>query len=163
MACLYYYKGKLIGNELQLNDFLIERKKFHSKYGDVVFERSVLANQVADIIDNSIVTESASWKAKMDAMWRSQDKKYYDEDGEKVIYDINNPPFVGVNKYFDHFGDDGNGQRLTAEFKPNEFWPRMYERWNNGDFSNDDLVDIITQVTGEDPKTVTRPLTETTL
>jgi hypothetical protein len=39
----------------------------------------------------------------------------------------------------------------------------MYERWNNGDFSNDDLVDIITQVTGEDPKTVTRPLTETTL
>lgn len=163
MACLYYYKGKLIGNELQLNDFLIERKKFHSKYGDVVFERSVLANQVADIIDNSIVTESASWKAKMDAMWRSQDKKYYDEDGEKVIYDINNPPFVGVNKYIDHFGDDGNGKRLTAEFKPNEFWPRMYERWNNGDFSNDDLVDIITQVTGEDSKTVTRPLTETTL
>ena len=163
MACLYYYKGKLIGNELQLNDFLIERKKFHSKYGDVVFERSVLANQVADIVDNTIVSESASWKAKMDAMWRNGGK-LYDDDGEKlIVYDKNNPPFVGVNKYIDHFGDDGNGQRLTAEFKPEEFWPRMFERWNNGDYSNEDLVDIIKQVTGDDPKTIPGPLTDDTL
>ena len=144
MTCLYYYKGKLIGNEIQLNDFLIERKQFHSKYGDIVFDRSVLASHVANIVDTQITPESASWKAKMDAMWRSQDKKYYDDDGEKVIiYDRKNPPFIGVNKYIDHFGDDGNGQRLTAEFKPDEFWPRMFKRWNEGNFENSDLVDII--------------------
>lgn len=164
MACLYYYKGNLIGNEIQLNDFLIERKQFHSKYGDVVFKRSNLANHVAQTVDDIIVSESASWKAKMDAMWNSQDKKYYDEDGERVIiYDPKNPPFVGVNKYIDHFGDDGQNNRLTAEFKPEEFWPRMFKSWNDGNFDNDELVDIIKQVTGEDPKTISRPLTQTTL
>ena len=163
MACLYYYKGKLIGNEIQLNDFLIERKQFHSKYGDVVFERSVLASHVANLIDTQITPESRSWKAKMDAMW-ANGGFLYDDDGEKLIkYDATNPPFIGVNKYIDHFGDDGNGSRLTAEFKPEEFWPRMFKMWNDGDFNNQDLVDIIKQVTGEDPTTISRPLTESTL
>ena len=51
MACVYYYKGKLIGDELQLNDFLIERRKFHSKYGDVVFKRTNKANEVIEVVD----------------------------------------------------------------------------------------------------------------
>ena len=46
MECVYYYKGNLIGNEIQLNDFLIERKQLHSKYGDIVFNRSIKANKV---------------------------------------------------------------------------------------------------------------------
>ena len=162
MACLYYYKGNLIGNEIQLNDFLIERKQFHSKYGDVVFKRSNLANHVAQIIDDTIVAESGSWKAKMDEMWR-RGGRLYDEDGEKVVvYDKEHPPFVGVNKYIDHFGADTN-ERLNAEFIPKEFWGRMFKRWNDGDFTNTDLVDIIKQVTGEDPATVSRPLTQNTL
>lgn len=164
MACLYYYKGRLIGNEIQLNDFLIERKQFHSKYGDVAFERSNVANKVIQTIDDSIIPDSGKWKFKMDEMWRSQDRKYYDDDGEKVIiYDSKHPPFVGVNKYIDQFcGEDGK-DRLTAEFRPNEFWPRMFDRWNQGDFSNQDLVDIIKQVTGDDPETIQRPLTQDTL
>jgi hypothetical protein len=107
MACLYYYKGKLIGNEIQLNDFLVERKQFHSKYGDVVFQRSSVANQVIKTIDDTIIPESAKWKAKMDEMWK-RGGELYDDDGEKLVkYTAANPPFVGVNKYIDHFGDDG--------------------------------------------------------
>ena len=117
MACLYYYKGNLIGNEIQLNDFLIERKQFYSKYGDVVFKRSNLANHVAQVIDSTIVSDSGSWKAKMDEMWR-RGGRLYDEDGEKVVvYDKEHPPFVGVNKYIEHFGDDGQNKRLTAELE----------------------------------------------
>ena len=70
---------------------------------------------------------------------------------------------VGVNKYIDHFGDDGNGQRLTAEFKPDEFWPRMFKRWKEDGFENSDLADIIEQVTGENPTTITYSVTERTL
>ena len=162
MACKYYYKGILIGDELQLNDFLIERKQYHSKYGDVVFKRSIRANSTIDKIDKSIVPESAHWKAKSDLMWKNGGY-LYDDDGEKVLkYDKDHPPFIGVNRYIDRLGE-ADGQRLTAEFKPEEFWPRMFERWNQGNFENEDLNEIIQQVTGEDPKTVQRPLTEKTL
>lgn len=162
MACLYYYKGNLIGNEIQLNDFLIERKQFHSKYGDVVFKRSITANKVASVIDKDIIPESARWKSIYDEMWKNG-QYLYDDDGEKlIVYDKEHPPFIGVNKYIDRFGADDNN-RITAEFIPKEFWARMFEKWNQGDFSNDELVEIIQQVTGEDPKTVPGPLTNETL
>ena len=138
MACVYYYKGKLIGDELQLNDFLIERRKFHTKYGDVVFKRTNKANEVIRIVDESIIPESGSWKAKMDEMWRNGGK-LYDDDGEKVVvYDRQHPPFVGVNKYVDHYGEDDstNGGRLNAEFKPEEYWTRMFDRWSKGNFDD---------------------------
>jgi hypothetical protein len=79
-----------------------------------------------------------------------------------IVYDKQHPPFVGVNKYIDRFGAETN-ERITAEFIPEEFWPRMHQRWNDGDFSNQELVEIIKQVTGEDPTTVNRPLTTDTL
>ena len=162
MACLYYYKDRLIGDEIQLNDFLIERKQFHSKYGDVVFQRSTTANQVIKTIDDSIIPESGKWKFKMDEMWRNGGY-LYDEDGDKVvIYDREHPPFIGVNKYIDKFGEHDN-QRLTAEFKPEEFWPKMFKLWNEGNFENQEMVETIKQVTGEDPTTVQRPLTQDTL
>lgn len=163
MGCVYYYKGILIGNEIQLNDFLIERHKLHSKYGDVVFQRSNRANQVVKIIEETILSESSTYKAKMDEMWRSKDRRLYDSDGEKVIiYDMEHPPFVGVNKYIDKIGE-GTSDRIVAEFKPEEFWTRMFARWNSGNFQNDDLIEIIKQVTGDDPTTMTGPFSDETL
>lgn len=162
MACVYYYKGKLIGDELQLNDFLIERRKFHSKYGDVVFKRTNKANEVIRIIDETIIPESGSWKAKMDEMWRNGGR-LYDEDGDKVIvYDKEHPPFVGVNKYVDRYGEN-EGNRLNAEFKPEEYWSRMYDRWTKGNFNDTAITEIIKQVTGEDPSTIPGPLTQDTM
>jgi hypothetical protein len=38
MACNYFYKGILIGDEFQLNDFLIRNKDlFEKDYSDTVF------------------------------------------------------------------------------------------------------------------------------
>ena len=159
MACVYYYKGTLIGNEIQLNDFLIEKKQYHSKYGDVVFKRSVRADKTVSTIDDKITPESRKWKNLMDQMWK-EGKCLYSEDGEKVvIYDRNNPPFIGVNKYIDKYGAETN-ERLNAEFIPEEFWNKMFDRWNHNDFSNEDLIDIIKQVTGDDPTTMSGPFTQ---
>lgn len=161
MTCVYYYKGNLIGNEIQLNDFLIERKQLHSKYGDVVFERSIKANKVIQTIDTSIIPESGRWKALNDEMWRNGGQ-LYDYDGDKVIvYDKKHPPFIGVNKYIDKFTDE-NGNPITADFRPEEYWPRIFKKWNEGDF-DDATVEIIKQVTGEDPRIISRPLTKETL
>jgi hypothetical protein len=94
----------------------------------------------------------------MDEMWNSQDKKYYDEDGEKVIvYDRKHPPFIGVNKYIDKFGSESN-ERLNAEFIPDEFWNRMFKRWNEGNFDDSNIIEIIKEVTGDDPSTLSRPI-----
>ena len=94
MACVYFYKGKLIGNEIQLNDFLIERRQFHSKYGDIVYQRSQRLNQSIKTVDDKIIPDSAKWKSKMDEMWRLGGQ-LYDDDGEKlVIYDILYTEFV---------------------------------------------------------------------
>ena len=153
MACVYYYKGNFIGNEIQLNDFLIERKHFHTKYGDVVFQRSNKANRVIEIIDDEIIPESGKWKAKSDEMWRNGGR-LYDEDGDKVIiYDKEHPPFIGVNKYIDKFGFENN-QRITAEFIPDEYWNKIFDRWKNGNFTDTNLTEIIKQVTREDPESV---------
>ena len=163
MACVYYYKGTLIGNELQLNDFLIEKRKFYSKYGDTVFQRSVRALQTIQTVDERIIPDSAKWKAKSDEMWRNGGC-LYDEDGDKVIkYDRQHPPFIGVNKYIDNFGEDDQHNRLTAEFRPEEFWNKMFDKWRHRDFSNEELIDIIKQVTGDDPTTMSGPVTDDTL
>ena len=163
MACVYYYKGKLIGDEIQLNDFLIEKRKFHSKYGDVVFKLSVTAIQNKQTIEDRIIPDSAKWKAKSDEMWRNGGK-LYDEDGDKVIvYDRQHPPFIGVNKYIDHFGDDEAGNRLTAEFRPEEYWNKIYDRWKNRNFQDENLVEVIKEVTGEDPTTIPGPITKATM
>jgi hypothetical protein len=91
-------------------------------------------------------------------MWRNGGR-LYDEDGDKVIiYDKEHPPFIGVNKYIDKFGSENN-QRITAEFIPDEYWNKIFDRWKNGNFSDTNLTDIIKQVTGEDPESVPRPLT----
>lgn len=159
MKCIYYYKGKLIGDEIKLNDFLIERKQLHSKYSDIVFELSVLAGQVMKIIDEDIIPDSNKWQAKYDELWKSG-QKLYDDDGEKlIIYDKDHPPFIGVNKYIDKFGSDSN-QRLNAEFIPKEYWARIFKRWNDGDFQDEDLLDIIEQVTGDDPKQLNKPISQ---
>ena len=164
MACVYYYKGTLIGSEIQLNDFLMERKQFHSRYGDVVFNRSVRANTVIQTIDDKIIPESAKWKAKYDALWKSGGR-LYDMDGDKVIvYDVQHPPFNGVNKYISKYGADSN-DRLVAEFIPDEYWSRLFDRWNKRNFTENDeeIVEIIKQVTGDDPKALSGPFVEDTL
>jgi hypothetical protein len=50
MACTYLYKNKKFDSELALDDFLMEHKKLHSKYGDIVFSRSTIHNKVIDIL-----------------------------------------------------------------------------------------------------------------
>jgi hypothetical protein len=38
--CSYYYKGRYIGNIKALDNFLLEKKKYESKLGDMVFQYS---------------------------------------------------------------------------------------------------------------------------
>jgi len=37
MKCRYIYKGQTFESEAALDDFLIEKRKYESKFGDLVF------------------------------------------------------------------------------------------------------------------------------
>mgnify|MGYP006886754959 CR=1 FL=1 len=40
MSCYYEYNGRRFDSEIKLNDFLLEKEKYLSKYGDLVFEKT---------------------------------------------------------------------------------------------------------------------------
>lgn len=159
MACIYYYKGNYIGTELQLNDFLIEKKQYYSKYGDVVFQRSVLMSHTIDTIEKKIIPASQAIKTAADEMW-ANGGKLYDEDGDKVIYDTEHPLFVGVNKYINKFGATTN-ERLVPEFIPKEYWNKIFSQWKDHKITDDStaLLDILSEVKKEDIKAYIANLT----
>lgn len=46
MACRYIYKGHEFNSEVELDDFLIENKRFESILGDSVFSATSAQNNV---------------------------------------------------------------------------------------------------------------------
>lgn len=44
MGCVYNYKGKLFNSELELDDFLLDRKDLLDKYSDIIFNRAPQLN-----------------------------------------------------------------------------------------------------------------------
>nr|DAK03536.1 MAG TPA: hypothetical protein [Bacteriophage sp.] len=44
MGCVYNYKGKLFNSELELDDFLLDRKDLLNKYSDIIFNRTPQLN-----------------------------------------------------------------------------------------------------------------------
>nr|DAT46443.1 MAG TPA: hypothetical protein [Caudoviricetes sp.]DAU59265.1 MAG TPA: hypothetical protein [Crassvirales sp.] len=40
MICKYIYKGHTFESEVELDDFLLEKRKYESKYGDLVFSKT---------------------------------------------------------------------------------------------------------------------------
>lgn len=40
MGCVYNYKGKLFNSELELDDFLLDRKNLLNKYSDIIFNKA---------------------------------------------------------------------------------------------------------------------------
>lgn len=80
MACNYYYKGRLIGNELQLNDFLLEKKEFLQQFGDKVFEFIPRALEELKIIETQVAVDGKRKKAQLEAYVASHGVTY-NEDG----------------------------------------------------------------------------------
>jgi hypothetical protein len=41
MGCVYYYKNHKFNSELELDNFLLSKDKYFSKYGDIVFDSEI--------------------------------------------------------------------------------------------------------------------------
>ena len=51
MSCKYIYKGHTFNSEVELDDYLLQKRKFESKFGDLVFSKSSLQLDTVDKID----------------------------------------------------------------------------------------------------------------
>jgi len=52
MSCVYTYKGHTFNSEAQLDDFLIEKLGYESKFGDLIFNKRTNFLRTKDIIEN---------------------------------------------------------------------------------------------------------------
>jgi len=62
MSCIYKYKGHTFNSISELDDFLIEKFGYESKFGDLIFEKSTKFLRTKDIIENKILKDSAKWE-----------------------------------------------------------------------------------------------------
>lgn len=137
MACVWYYKGHKFDTEIQLDDFLLERKKYESSLGDSVFS---LTNSQIPVIHvlNDVHKKSTELKKIYEDMINTG-KIYFDEDGE--MYG-ENPPYIGVNKYLASKYKKEDDTRLFPEFVEENYWNKRFEDWKQGMFTDDEIQEF---------------------
>jgi t-SNARE complex subunit (syntaxin) len=92
--CTYTYKGRKIGGVKELDDFLLEKKRYESKLGDMVFSHST--RQLAAL----------DKKAQVDKKKDELDKKYEKARNEARQYGADEEaflrmerPYIGVSEF----------------------------------------------------------------
>lgn len=136
MACIYNYKGHRFNSELELDDFLLENKRFEPILGDLVFSRTSAQNNVSSIL--SIIAKDSVQLQKKYKEWQKQNKIVYNEDGDESF---EQPPYIGVNKFLSGLKNEA-GTLLFPEFREDEYWSRRYSNWKIGQFNDAELEEF---------------------
>lgn len=122
MKCQYYYKGKLIGDIRQLDDFLLSKQKFEAILGDMVFQSpSAQMTTIEKVID---MTKEAT---DMEKAYRNRKKEYV--DGEEIA--SFERPYRGVTEFLTGHKNEED-RLLFPEFIANNYWSNRYYAWNLG-------------------------------
>lgn len=130
MACRYIYKGHEFKSEAAFDDFLISNKKFESILRDSVFSAEPAQNNT-----NALLTAASEKSKELHQKMQdylNSDKATYSEDGDIVI---DNPPYIGVNKFLSGL-TDSKGNLLFPEFREQNYWNERFAKWKNGDFTD---------------------------
>ena len=137
MKCRYIYKGQVFESEAALDDFLIEKRKYESKFGDLVFQRTSPFLHAKDIIENKILKDSS----KMEALMQEARLRAETFDGDEILEF--KAPYIGVTKFLS--GLEVNGTLLFPEFRVKEYWKGRIESWISPLKSGEKLEDRFTK------------------
>lgn len=130
MSCYYTYKGQLIGDIRQLDDFLISKQKYQSKFGDLVFSKS--NPQLSSMQRISKINEDAIELNKKYAEAKSKAQLIDDEEILRMTR-----PYVGVSEFMSGLKND-SGRLWFPEFTT-EYWAKRYLDWINGNYTKDEI------------------------
>lgn len=128
MNCIYIYKGHTFNSETELNDFLLEKDKYLSKYGDIVFSEKTEQIVAVDKLHD------ASEKAKEIKKQYDLNKIRYTEDGAREEMKL---PYMGVNDFLDGM-TNSDDKLFYPKFIEFEYWRRRFLDWSEGNYTDDE-------------------------
>lgn len=122
MKCTYTYKGQTFNSEAELDDFLIEKRKYESKFGDIVFQRTSPFLRSKNIIENEIIPQSN----KLESIMKEARLRASFFDGDEILE--YRAPYIGVTKFLSGLKPN-DIDLLFPEFRTDEYWKRRVEEW----------------------------------
>ena len=132
MACNYFYKGILIGDEFQLNDFLIRNKDLFDKdYSDTVFQKDLSEDTPKGrTIKRFLNHIEENKKLQRDTKIKKSNNTI---DGE--VEDSVEKPYIGVTTFLESFKawDDSP---LFPIFVDENYWHNKMNQWKDGLFAD---------------------------
>lgn len=131
MACTYKLKGHIFNSELELDDFLLEKYKYISKLGDIVFSSTTRQNEIHSQLYE--IHKKALEANHLYDLWREENLEI-GEDGELTL---NKYPYIGVNKFLAN--QRVSDERFFPEFIPERYWKeQIFPKWKNGMFTDEE-------------------------
>ena len=116
--CKYEYKGHLFNNEVELDDFLLSKKKYESTFGDMIY--SVKAEKLGTLNKvQNLDTQTKNMKKAFTGKTRYIDGEDISERPK---------PYVGVTAYLAKFTTP-DGHPLFPIFQEEEYWKRRRLYW----------------------------------
>jgi hypothetical protein len=128
MTCKYIYKNHTFNSEAELDDFLLEKDKFLSKFKDLVFSMTTPQLNSCDLVDKA--SKKAMEKKKE---WETN-KQRYTEDGVRREYKL---PYMGVNEFLEGLTDEDD-KLFFPEFIEHNYWTKRFIDWSNGEYTPDE-------------------------
>ena len=133
MSCVYFYKGNLIGNIKDLDTFLIEKQRFHSTLGDIVFSNPTRLNNAINRLKPAEQKSKELQKQYNEAKEKAKREHSYIDGEEHLVFER---PYVGVNDFLSGQRNSITGNLYFPEFKKEEYWSRRFYEWAKGGVDN---------------------------
>lgn len=117
-SCKYILKGHTFNSETELDDFIVSKEKYRSKYGDLVFEKTEAeldADTIIEKMKNETKTVTSSNPVEIQ----------YEEDGEPIT--IMRRPYMGVNRFFGEISTENN--IVVPKFLKENYWANRTGIW----------------------------------
>ena len=139
MKCKYIYKNHTFDSEAALDDFLIEKEEYESKFGDIIFSKGKPFLRAKNIIENEIMKDAEKLQHKMRIIQAR--RKGMSFDGEEML-DFEKP-FIGVNRFLSGLKTD-EGDYIVLDFVVENYWNKRKEQWTKPLESGENIEDRFT-------------------
>ncbi len=139
MKCKYIYKGHIFNSEAALDDFLIEKHQYESKFGDIVFSKGKPFLRAKDIIENKIMKDAEKLQHKMKIIQARKRGDAFDDE-EMLEFE---KPFIGVNRFLSGLKTD-EGDYIVLDFIVDNYWSKRKEFWTKSLETGEQVADRFT-------------------
>lgn len=138
MKCVYKIDGRVIGDIMDFNDYLLKYKRY--KANDTVF-----SNRMDRAI--SLVDAAKNASKQLEAKYQEAKKNAQYLGGEEILKATR--PFVGVSEFLSGLRNE-QGVLYVPEFIASNYWSERYREWDKGNFTPDEIEEFF----DGDPKAV---------